>query len=100
MPKKNKAKPTKPKKWKVKSSQNEKGHRANVGTRVQPSILAYTEVRNKIPGEYQDGYGYTFKLSQKQFEYLFNRFVKIEVFKKSDGLTRLKDKLALQRYLW
>ena len=39
MPKNSKAKPTKPKKWEVKSSQNEKGHRANVGTGIQPLYL-------------------------------------------------------------
>jgi len=55
--------------------------------------IPYKKIRGKIPGEYKKGVGYSFNVSEKLFNYLFDKHISIPFFKNARDVTFLNDRI-------
>ena len=49
-------------------------------TMIFKTNIPYKEIRAKIPGEYKNGVGYSFNVSERLFNYLFDRVLSVDYY--------------------
>jgi len=49
-------------------------------TMIFKTDIPYREIREKIPGEYKNGVGYSFNVSERLFNYLFDRVLSVDYY--------------------
>jgi len=63
-------------------------------TMIFKTDIPYKEIREKIPGQYKEGVGYSFNVSAKLFNYLFDKVINVPYFKNARDVKFLNDRIA------
>lgn len=62
-------------------------------TMIFKTNVPYREVREKIPGQYKEGVGYAFNVSEKLFNYLFDRVLSVEYYSTVNDMNFLFERI-------
>jgi len=55
--------------------------------------VPYRKIREKVPGHYEKGIGYTFNMSAKLFNYLFDKVLSVPFFKNARDISFLEERI-------
>jgi len=62
-------------------------------TMIFKTDVPYRKIREKVPGQYKEGVGYAFNVSEKLFNYLFDRVLSVEYYSSVNDMSFLFERI-------